>query len=183
MDYKSLIVLMAVFASCCGARSEFIPSCQQGFYFNRAAMECTPCSSCENHQVVRRKCFDDQDTYCGPLSEFQFIRPHSSLKSTESKFPQVVDNTDEVPTTPTEFVTENGDKWFTITMVLVGILVVTCVTGVITVLVTCVVCRRKEREIICEPEYTSACALIVGDSPEAKTTLVEQFKLVSERAS
>ncbi|XP_060596585.1 uncharacterized protein LOC132750590 [Ruditapes philippinarum] len=182
MDFKNVIVLASVLVCCLASRPDIIYSCRQGYFFNLQTMECTPCSTCKDNQVIRRKCYEDQDTSCGPLSQFQFIRKHSASKSADSEVQQIARNT-KVPTTSMDFVTENDDKWFTITMVLVGILVVTCVAGIIIVLVTCVVCRRKEREIICEPEFTSACALIVGDSPMSKTALVEQFKLVSERAS
>ena len=150
MDFKSVIVLVSVVVCCFAARPEVVYSCREGFFFNLETMECTPCSTCQDNEVIRRKCYANHDTSCGPLSQFQFIRTNEAPKSADIKHSQIAGNT-KVPTTSMDFVTENDDKWFTITMVLVGILVVTCVAGVITVLVTCVVCRRKEREIICEP--------------------------------
>lgn len=145
-----MLASLTLLASCICVRTEFNPSCYRGYYFNREVLECTPCSTCKDDQVVRRNCFNDQDTLCGALSEFQFIRPQK-LREAADDFQQNLHQTAQVPTTSTEIVLESDDKWFTITMVLVGFLVVTCATGVIIVLVTCVVCRRKDREIIYEP--------------------------------
>lgn len=182
MDYKNLIVFLTFLASCYSIRPELTPSCYQGYYFNREALECTPCSTCGENQVVRRNCFDDQDTLCGAFPELNFLRPQSSQVSTD-EFRQKFDQTVAAVTTSTEILAEREDKWFTITMVLVGILVLTCAAGVIFVLVACIVCRRKDREIIYEPTYTTACTLLRDDVPVTKIGTVEQFRLVSERES
>ncbi|KAL4225416.1 hypothetical protein ACF0H5_016106 [Mactra antiquata] len=175
MDYISqfTVLLMSIFV--CSATT--IDGCWPGLYYSHAKGECLPCSGCRDNEVIRRQCHKDQDTLCGVFTQFQFFHPYHGVKSDS---PQDVAKTTMPPTTSSE-IFGNDDKWFTVTIVMVGILVFTFVVSIIVVLVTCVFCRRKEREIVCEPGYTSSCALIGNDSPIVKTTLAERFKLVSER--
>lgn len=144
MDYRQVIlVLLSIVVCSVNARH----GCENGQYYSTRADACLPCSGCHDNEIIKRPCHRDQDTVCGVLKKFHFFHHHK--QSNEEKT-DIVAKTTVYPTASSE-IFDDDEKWFTITMVLVGILVLTCVAGVIIVLVTCVVCKRKEREIICEP--------------------------------
>ena len=132
-------------------------SCAQGEFFNRDLMDCIKCSDCPTNQVPLRACWRDQDTICGTLGKFQFRQPSSRRQpviSSVVRQPETdVTHLLPVPHQTTVEVAEDvsGDRWFTITMVLVGILVFMCILGVVLLFITCYVCKKTKRDVVCDP--------------------------------
>ena len=128
-------------------------SCTQGEFFNRDLMDCVTCSGCPANQVPLRACWRDQDTVCGALGKFQFRQPSSRRQpviSSDDLQPETdVIHLLPVPHQTTVEVAE--DSWFTTTMVLVGILVFLCMLGVVLLFITCYVCKKTKRDVVCDP--------------------------------
>ena len=131
--------------------------CVQGEFYNLDLMDCVKCSDCPANQVPLRACWKYQDSVCGTLGKFEFRQPTSQqqpiISSDDLQSKTDVTHQLPVPHQTTVEVAEgvSGDRWFTITMVLVGILVFMCILGVILLFITCYVCKKTKREIDCDP--------------------------------
>ena len=131
--------------------------CVRGEFYNRDLMDCVKCSDCPANQVPLRACWNFQDTVCGTLGKFQFRQPSSQqqpvISSDDLQSETDVTHQLPVPHQTTVEVAEDvsGDEWLTITMVLVGMLVFMCILGVILLFITCYVCKKTKREIVCDP--------------------------------
>ena len=155
---QSTVVFAVMLLVVVGASSASISpySCVQGQYFNRDKMACVPCSACPANQVPLRSCWKDRDTKCGTFGKFEFRQPISQqtvVANVDVKPKSDVTHQLPVPQKTTVMVADNtsGDRWFTITMVLVGILVFMCLLSVVLLFVSCYVCKKNKREIICDP--------------------------------
>lgn len=159
--------------------------CTVGMYYDHGTKSCVPCSLCPTNKIILRQCFNDVDTLCGTwkidLNQTPFRQ--DAVDVVTSKHVESVDNgmdayqpTKQVQLTLQEEVAELDDKWFTITMVLVGFLVFACVTGLILVFYICIVCRRKQREIVCDSVYTSA---LLRDDTQTPPKF-EPFRIISQ---
>lgn len=154
------------------------PRCEHGFFWNRVSSECTPCTRCKDTEITQRLCYDDQDSVCTPWPKLHFL--HNPLQPSNAATNDVdvsAPRITELPTTAVEFATSEDNKWFTVTMILAGILVLATVAVVVVVLVTCVVCRRKKREIVTlySAGFLSSRALL-QDCPDGRA----EFKVVPE---
>ena len=128
-----------------------IPSpCARGEFFNRDVMDCVTCSECPANQVTLRLCWKDQDTVCGTLGKFQFRQPQRQpiISSDDLQSETVIS---QLPVQVAVAEDVSGDRWFTITVVLVGFLVVLCIIGVILLFITCYVCKKTKGDITCDP--------------------------------
>ena len=129
--------------------------CVQGEFYNVDLMDCVECSECPANQVPLRACWKTQDTLCGTLGEFEFRQPQRKPIISSDDLQPETDVTNQHPVlhqTTVEVVEEvSGDRWFTITMVLVGILVVMCILGVVLLFITYYVCKKTKRDIVCDP--------------------------------
>ena len=131
--------------------------CVQGEFYNSDVMDCVKCSDCPANQVPLRACWKNQDTLCGTLGKFQFRQPpfrQQPVRSSENvRTDTDITNLLPVPHQTTVEVAEDvsGDRWFTITMVLVGILVFMCILGVVLLFITCYVCKKTKRDVVCDP--------------------------------
>lgn len=153
------------------------PVCDNGFYWSHASGDCTPCTQCASNELQMRMCYGELDTMCVAWPKFNFLNEPSRESDEKQRF-ESSKNTYQ-PTASTEILSSGSSddgKWFTVTMVLVGILVFTCVVGVVIVLIACVVCKRKDtREIIYDAGYISSSKLL-QDSHE-----VAPFKVIPSR--
>ena len=127
-----------------------IPSpCARGEFFDRDVMDCVTCSECPASQVTLRLCWKDQDTVCGTLGKFQFRQPQRQpIISSDDRQSETVTSQLPVPIGVAEDVSSD---MFAITIVLVGFLVVMCIFGVVLLFVTCYVCKKTKRDIVCDP--------------------------------
>ena len=132
--------------------------CVQGEFYNIDLMDCVKCSDCPANQVPLRACWKTQDTLCGALGSFEFRQPLHHKRQPITSYQNIQPETDvthqhPVPHQTTVEVAEDvsGDRWFTITMVLVGILVVMCILGVVLLFITCYVCKKTKRDIVRDP--------------------------------
>ena len=137
-------------------------SCAQGQFYNTDQMLCVPCSPCPANKFILRSCWGVRDTKCGTFGgKFQFRQPSKQISGSAVVKPKSeVTNQLPVPNKTTMMIadTTSGDRWFTITMVLVGILVFMSVLGVVLAIVSCYVCKKnKQREIICDPGKHKTC--------------------------
>lgn len=182
MDARLMFaVVFAVLQSTPASSNPYL--CLQGEFYSFDKMECVPCSDCPANQVHLRACSKDRDTLCGPLGKFQFRQP--VFKQPVTADVDVNPETDvtqllPVPKQTTVVVADDisDSRWFTITMVLVGLLVFMCVLGVVLLFITCYVCKKnKKREIICDPVFTSS---LLRPDEETGIRKIEQFKLVTE---
>lgn len=146
----STFLLLFTLSSICALTSSAV-NCPHMHYFNRASGECTPCSACKPDQVPHRQCYGDKDTKCGAMPPIDFGQ-HSSDNVVRPVSESSGSPSDHQQTATTMVVTDqnNEDKWFTITMILVCVLVLTCIIGVVAVLVFCVAYKQKQREIMRE---------------------------------
>ncbi|KAH3886302.1 uncharacterized protein LOC127842151 [Dreissena polymorpha] len=163
----SVVVFLVVAVILCGAAAS-TPSCPSMHFFVQEE-GCRKCSECSEGQVMLRPCYGDRDTTCGlfPWSEFKGKPVTSDESSTPT--PKTPSN-DETLVWPEK---TEGDRWFTITMVLVVILVIAMVGGIVALLVLCYVCRQRKLRAITEE---SACV----EEPLTKQISCEQFTLVRE---
>ena len=153
-----MLFLAVIFAAIQMLSASSVPYlCVQGEFYNSDLMDCVKCSDCPANQVPLRACWKNQDTFCGTLGKFQFRQPPSQRQPVISS-DDIQPETDvihllPVPHQTTVEVAEDvsGDRWFTITMVLVGILVFMCVLGVVLLFITCYVCKKTKRDVVCDP--------------------------------
>ena len=151
METRLIIAAFTVFFCLQSSTASDLESkCSTGFYFKLKTEKCTPCSACAKNQIYLRQCYGTRDTMCATLGNFEF-RQKSLGKNAKTEVMFELPKHKEEHTTETSTTLVSEDKWFAVTMVLVGILVFTCVLGVILVFVTCYMCKKKEREIIYDP--------------------------------
>lgn len=147
-----LTILLTVVQVLSAASTPYL--CIHGEFFSHDQMACLQCSDCPANQVPLRACWKDQDTVCGPLGKFEFRQPFQRpVIAKEAQSETVATHQLPVPHQTTVVVAEDvsSDRWYTITMVLVGILVCMCILGVILIFITCYVCKKTKREIVCDP--------------------------------
>ncbi|WAR01452.1 hypothetical protein MAR_008010 [Mya arenaria] len=177
MAYRVVIIALSLVA--CGVAGSVSQTCGELEFYNNEARTCVPCRACPDGQVALRLCHDNRDTECGPFPWSMFHNsnplPAEPVKATITSESQTSNAAAESRTASTVVLTDvsGEDRWFVITFVLVGVLVVAGVAAVISSIVLCYCCRqRKQREIICESTYVT--------TPLRQGDYIEQFQLVRE---
>ena len=154
MASRMMMLTMGMMVTVCGVASS-TQVCSEFEFYNKDLDKCQTCSVCPGNQVVLRLCYEDRDTECGNFAwsgKFEPLNTQKTIKET-SKSPKNEEQPQQqsAPTDTSSVVTEadSEDRWFHITMVLVGALVLMAIGGVVGVFALCLMNRKgKQPEVI-----------------------------------
>ena len=123
-------------------------------YFNAKSGACEICTMCTDNDVVLRPCTATEDTLCGPM-DFDanvFLQYEKGFEAADESTPAPririsVESEHHQGAVPVELL---SDKWYKVSMVMLGILSFVCIGIVIYVGLACFVCKKKssDKEII-----------------------------------
>ena len=141
MSSACVLFVLAVVFVCGVTRGAVAVNCPDMQYFDRKTNQCAPCSSCPPNKAFYRKCYGVYDTQCGRMPMVQL--PNFNVLPNE---PEVHSQPTTTPLKISE--TDKKDKWVTLTMILIVIIVLTCLLGVLAVVVFCFAYRHKQRAFL-----------------------------------
>lgn len=140
MKLQAIFAIVLTLFACACAR----PSCSFNQYYSVNEAQCNKCTACPINNIILEPCGKYTDTQCGRWKDWTFNfkqKSKTEQKSTESKVEETNKSTESF----------DSHHWFTIAMVLLGILCFLCVCIAGYVIVACFVWKRKDKEIIYNP--------------------------------
>lgn len=164
ISYASVVFLLSVMCNLVYCNS-IAPSndktpCRKGQYYNQHLERCRACRRCPKNQVVINPCEMFKDIHCGPLTDLWKGFNLKPIGATQKKSNPVttVAKVDDAPSdsgTVTVGMFQISEEWYTISMVLLGILCVVSIALTVYIILVCFVCKKKKRSvekvIDCEP--------------------------------
>lgn len=142
MKLQTIFAIVLTIFACAHAR----PSCSFNQYYSTTDAQCKDCMACPINNIILEPCGKNTDTKCGPWKDWSFSfkqKSKAEQMSTESKVDESNKSTESF----------DSHHWFTIAMVLLGILCFLCVCIAGYIIVACFVWKRKDKEIIYNPVY------------------------------
>lgn len=183
MEYKYFIFCITVaFVTATNHESDDGSNlnCPPKNYFDFSSNKCKECTKCGSNQIIRKPCELLSDARCGPFFEFDKFHqaknnnllPAYGNGSKNGPFSggsakihvEHIDNsefaTDRTdgnvdPSAPVEV--NKDEKWYTLAMVLLGVLCVVSLFVVLYIVMVCFVCKKRteEKQVIYDPEFTT----------------------------
>ncbi|KAK3611618.1 hypothetical protein CHS0354_018312 [Potamilus streckersoni] len=122
--------------------------CSEGEFYDTDAMVCTMCSECPENLIVLRVCSDRLNTFCGPFPNFKFKSSMDSGTYTVLKSDREEEEEEMTPKTTKASQMEHlqSGTWYTISLVLLGILSVLFLFLTFFVVVTCYICKHRRQD-------------------------------------
>lgn len=158
MKLPTSIVVMHMLFACAYCRNTLSP-CGLNQFYNVENEKCTDCTECPSDTIVLTTCGWFSDIKCQPLAglKFDYIVPQNSAKWTSKgdKKSTLSRNTSVMSKENDEQEHFNSHQWFTIAMILLGILCFLSVCLAAYIVIACFVCRNKnkDKEIIYNPVF------------------------------
>ncbi|KAK3611613.1 hypothetical protein CHS0354_018306 [Potamilus streckersoni] len=151
--------------------------CNEGNYFDRHQRDCVPCSECQENQLILRVCHGHVDTKCGKFADFDFQQAANSKVMDDTRNqPQnralETGTSDNIEKTVKPDQVAEDDSWYSITIILVGVLVAGIIAVAVLATIACVMYRKKR-------DYDPAASSTLIQ-PMESIDKMDNFKVVYE---